>query len=174
MTPVTLHTARLSLRPLERTDAAALFEALSDPEVMAHWDWAGAASINEAQEFVDALLDDVAAGAAQYWAIMAGETFVGSCDLSEIDSYHKRGEIGFMLLRRHWGQGYASEAMRAVVDYGVRRLGAERLSARTHAGNAASVALLTKLGFVHEGTLKGYVLRDGRRRDCELFGRVFV
>lgn len=171
---VSLYTARLKLRPLERGDAVALFEALSDPEVMTYWDWSGATSIEEAQTFVDALLEDVACGAAHYWAILAGEVFVGSCDLSELDDYHKRGEIGFMLLRRFWRQGYAFEAMQAVIDYGVRRLGIERLSARTHAGNEASAALLAKLGFAHEGTLKGYILRDGRRRDCELFGRLAV
>jgi len=77
-----------------------------------------------------------------------------------------------MLAREYWGQGFASEAMRAVLSYAENTLGIERFSARTHAGNARPAALLIRLGFVREGTLRGYVRRDGRRRDCWIFGRV--
>jgi ribosomal-protein-alanine N-acetyltransferase len=48
--------------------------------------------------------------------------------------------------------------------------GLRRLLARTHLGNRRSEALLEKLGFQEEGLLRGYVLRDGERRDCRLFG----
>lgn len=169
--PPTLTTPRLTLRPLARTDAAALYEALGDPEVMAFWDWSGATSMAEAQSFVDALCGEEA---SCYWAIVLSGAVIGTCDLSEIDDYHKRADVGFMLIRRHWNTGYAFEAMRAAIEYGARQLKLKRLSARTHAGNAVSAALLAKLGFAHEGTLKGFILRDGRRRDCEMFGRVLA
>jgi RimJ/RimL family protein N-acetyltransferase len=44
------------------------------------------------------------------------------------------------------------------------------LSARTQLGNVRSVKLLERLGFREEGLLRGYVHRDGERRDCQLFG----
>ncbi len=46
----------------------------------------------------------------------------------------------------------------------------QRLSARVHAGNIRSVRLLERIGFRQEGLLRGYVQRDGERRDCMLFG----
>jgi ribosomal-protein-alanine N-acetyltransferase len=95
--------------------------------------------------------------------------FVGVCDLSEIDRRHKRAEIGFLLGREAWGQGYALEAMRAVLTYAASS-GLSRLLARTHLGNRRSDTLLEKLGFEEEGLLRGHVLRDGERRDCRLFG----
>ena len=49
-------------------------------------------------------------------------------------------------------------------------MGLRRLAARTHLGNRRSDALLEKLGFVEEGFLRGFVERDGERRDCRLFG----
>ena len=55
--------------------------------------------------------------------------------------------------------------------YGFEELGLERLWARFHAGNEGSRRLLETLGFAHEGTLRGHVLRDGERRDCLLYGR---
>ena len=51
-------------------------------------------------------------------------------------------------------------------------MGIERFSARTHAVNERSAVLLKRLGFVLEGTLRGYVKRDGIRRDCWFFGYV--
>ncbi|MDB5493730.1 MAG: acetyltransferase, family, partial [Phenylobacterium sp.] len=82
---------------------------------------------------------------------------------------HKRAEVGFMLGRQTWGQGYALEAMRAVIAFAASA-GLRRLTARTHLGNRRSESLLEKLGFEAEGRLRGHVLRDGERRDCQLFG----
>lgn len=106
-----------------------------------------------------------------HWTIhtLDGDTFLGACDLSDIDRWHKRAEIGFMLGRGAWGQGYALEAMRSVVGHAAT-MGLRRLSARTHLGNLRSDALLEKLGFEEEGLLRGHVLRDGEHRDCRLFG----
>ena len=94
---------------------------------------------------------------------------MGVCDLSDIDRWHKRAEVGFMLGRGAWGRGYGLEAMRAVIAHAASS-GIRRLTARTHLGNRRSDALLEKLGFTEEGLLRGHVLRDGDRRDCRLFG----
>jgi len=114
---------------------------------------------------------EMAAGRAAYWVIrtLAENAFLGTCDLSEIDRRHKRAEVGFMLSREAWGQGYALEAMRAVLSYAGAQ-GLRRLLARTHLGNRRSDSLLEELGFEEEGLLRGHVLRDGERRDCRLFG----
>jgi RimJ/RimL family protein N-acetyltransferase len=93
----------------------------------------------------------------------------GACDLSEIDWRHRRAEVGFVLARDAWGQGFAREAMLAVLDY-AGGLGLKRLWARTHAGNGRSEALLLKLGFEPEGYLRGHIQRAGERRDCKIFG----
>jgi len=113
----------------------------------------------------------MAAGRAMHWTMrtLAGDEFVGACDLSVIDRWHNRAEIGFMLNRAAWGQGYGLEAMRAVLAYSAS-FGIRRLAARTQLGNRRSDALLQRLGFQQEGLLRGYVLRDGERRDCRLFG----
>jgi ribosomal-protein-alanine N-acetyltransferase len=113
----------------------------------------------------------MARGRAFHWAIrtLADGAFVGTCDLSDIDRRHKRAEVGFMLDRESWGNGYAREAMTAVTAYAAAN-GLRRLLARTQLGNRRSDSLLLKLGFEQEGMLKGYIERDGERRDCRLFG----
>ncbi len=77
-----------------------------------------------------------------------------------------------MFARRHWGQGYAREAMEAVIAHAFGELNLERLWARFHAGNDSSKRLLERLGFTYEGTMRSHIVRDGARRDCLIYGRL--
>ena len=138
---------------------------------MAYWDVPEIDDPDLIAAIVAGQVEDMAAGRAVFWAMrtLADEELMGVCDLSDIDRWHKRAEVGFMLGRGAWGRGYGLEAMRAVIAHAASS-GIRRLTARTHLGNRRSDALLEKLGFTEEGLLRGHVLRDGDRRDCRLFG----
>ena len=166
-----LETERLRLSPLTADDAGLIFPLMADAEVMAFWDRGESDDPDLIAQIVEGQVEEMAAGRAVYWAMRALEdqAFVGVCDLSEIDQRHHRAEVGFMLGREAWGQGYAQEAMQAVLAYAATH-GIRRLVARTHLGNHRSDILLEKLGFEEEGLLRGHILRDGERRDCRLFG----
>lgn len=166
-----LETERLRLRPLAVTDAALLFPILNDPEVMAHWDIPEIDDPDLVRAIVEGQVAAAEAGRAYHWTISTLDEaeFLGACDVSDIDRWHKRAEIGFLLGRGAWGRGYALEAMRSVIAFAAA-MGVHRLAARTHLGNRRSDAVLEKLGFEQEGLLRGHVLRDGEHRDCRLFG----
>ncbi|MGZ3404411.1 MAG: GNAT family N-acetyltransferase [Phenylobacterium sp.] len=166
-----LETARLRLTPLAVTDARYIFPLMRDAEVMAFWDVPEMDDPDQIDRIVEGQVEEMAADRAVYWSMrgLAGGEFIGTCDLSEIDRRHHRAEVGFMLGRDAWGQGYALEAMQAVLAYAATT-GVRRLLARTHLGNRRSDSLLEKLGFEEEGMLRGHVLRDGERRDCRVFG----
>lgn len=166
-----LETERLRLEPLIASDAQHIFPMMADPQVMAFWDVAEIDEPDVVAQVVEGQVDEMVRGRAFYWAIrtLADGAFIGTCDLSEIDRRHRRAEVGFMLDRESWGNGYAREAMTAVTAYAAAN-GLRRLLARTQLGNRRSDSLLLKLGFEQEGMLKGYVERDGERRDCRLFG----
>lgn len=166
-----LETERLRLAPLVPEDAAFVFPLMDDPEVMAFWDSPEIDDPDLVAEIVARQVADMAEGGAIYWSMraLADGAFIGCCDLSEIDRRHKRAEVGFMLGREAWGQGYALEAMRTVIAYAAGS-GLRKLTARTHLGNRRSEALLEKLGFKEEGLLRGHILKDGDRRDCQVFG----
>jgi ribosomal-protein-alanine N-acetyltransferase len=166
-----LETERLRLTPVVAEDAQKIFPLMADAEVMAFWDVGEIDDPDVIANIVAGQVDEMAAGRGVYWTLhtLDGGQFIGTCDISEIDRRHKRAEVGFMLGREAWGQGYALEAMQAVLAYAATQ-GLRRLLARTHLGNRRSETLLTKLGFVEEGMLRGHVLRDGDRRDCRLFG----
>ena len=166
-----LETERLQLRPIVTDDWRALFPLMSDPVVMAHWDSTEVDDPDVVRQMLVAQREDMARDLAYYWAIerAADQAFLGACDLSEIDWRHRRGEVGFVLARGAWGQGYGLEAMRAVVHHAAV-LGLRRLWARAHAGNDRSEKLLRSLGFREEGYLRGHIQRAGERRDCKIFG----
>jgi RimJ/RimL family protein N-acetyltransferase len=166
-----LETERLRLIPLAAEDSGHIFPLMADAEVMAFWDVEEIDDPDVIANIVEGQVEEMAHGRAIYWAMRAlkDDQFIGTCDISEIDRRHKRAEVGFMLGRDAWGQGYAQEAMQAVLSYAATQ-GLRRLLARTHLGNRRSEALLEKLGFAEEGMLRGHVLRDGERRDCRLFG----
>ena len=167
-----LQTSRLTLRPLQAEDAADLHAIMSDAEVMAFWDIAEIEDLGLTSEILDSQLEQMARKTAFYWAMARAtdSAFVGCCDLSEIDRRHHRAEVGFIVGRQFWGDGYTLEAMQAVLSHAAQSLRLRRLTARTHLGNVRSVRLLERLGFAEEGLLRGYVDRDGERRDCQLFG----
>jgi ribosomal-protein-alanine N-acetyltransferase len=169
--PAILETERLRLSPLTEADLAHIFPLIDDPEVLAFWDVPEIDDPDVVTEVIRGRIAAMEAGQANHWTIrtLADDAFIGTCDLSEIDRRHKRAEVGFVLARGAWDQGYGQEAMQAVVAYAAST-GIRRLTARTYLGNRRSEAVLERLGFEEEGLLRGHVLRDGERRDCRLFG----
>jgi ribosomal-protein-alanine N-acetyltransferase len=159
---------------LEQADSSTVFGMMSDAETMQFWDWPPFPDRAVVEEIVAGQLADVRAGNALYWAIclQGRDVALGVCDLSDIDIHHARAEIGFLFARAAWGKGYATEAMQTIIAHASGPLGLGRLWARVHAGNDSSRRLLTRLGLTYEGTLKGHVLRDGDRRDCDIYGWV--
>jgi ribosomal-protein-alanine N-acetyltransferase len=164
----------LHLRPIRLQDAPAIFEARSDPEAMRYWDWPPQRTVDEVRQVIQNHFNEIDSGATHWWVVATSPrgAAIGECDLSDVDRAQLRAEVGFLFKRSAWGQGLAHEAMERVIRHGFEDLGLERLTARCHAGNEASKRLLGRLGFSFEGTLRGYVVRDGIRRDCLLYGRL--
>lgn len=138
-----METARLRLRPLTPDDLEHLVALQGDPEVMAFITGAG-----ESREVVETRsLPDLLA--RRTWLLFEGETFLGWASLRvEGDE----AELGYRLGRAAWGQGYASEAARALVDLGFRQLGLRRIWAQTMAVNTGSRRVLEKAGLRYVGT----------------------
>jgi RimJ/RimL family protein N-acetyltransferase len=161
-----LRTPRLSLEPFVLADADDLFSIRGDPLAMAHWDWPGDTDMEQTRAVAHTLVEDMRRGVGIYWTVRTiGGEFVGVVDLSELTA--DRAELGFMLRRDRWGQGYASEGVGAAVAE-AWKLGLATLTARIHAGNVRSMSLLRRLAFVEVGA--GPVeIRPGVTRECRFF-----
>jgi len=169
--PVTLHTARLTLRPLSAADAPALFTIFSNPEAMRYWSsepWIG---LPQAEAYVDQRQRDYLDGAALCLGVaLAGAELIGACTLYAFDHRNRRCEIGYMLSRAHWGHGYMPEALAALLAHGFGALDLHRVEADIHPDNAASERVLEGLHFQREGRLRERWFVDGELSDSVIYG----
>lgn len=168
----TLPTARLALRPLCLDDAAPLFAMYSDIEFMRYWSFPAMKRFEQAVDYLARRMQGSAAELEIVWAIelTATREVIGLCSLFNVDMASKRAEIGFGLQRPFWGQGYMSEAARAVVDCAFDVFGLRRLEADIDPRNVASIRLVERLGFIREGLLRERWLIDGRIADSAIYG----
>ncbi len=170
LTTPTLHTDRLRLRPVTGADADALFAMHSSAHVLRYWDSPPWGDRARAERFVAASRQMAEDGAGVRPAIDSGGTFIGWCSLSRWNAEHRSAAIGFCLGEASWGQGYATEAARALLQWAFDTLDLNRVQAETDTRNAASARVLEKLGFVREGTLREDCIVDGDVSDSWVYG----
>lgn len=79
------------------------------------------------------------------------------------------GEIGFIMMNIHTGKGYMTEACRAVLAFGFKGMGLDRVEAKSLPKNAASIRVLEKIGMQRKGTVQARLSSKGPLVDLELF-----
>lgn len=94
---------------------------------------------------------------------------IGNCGVRLQAPGAQEADIGYELNPEQWGQGYASEAARAMVAFGFTELGVHRIWAHCIADNAASARVLEKLGMRQEGRLREQEYFKGRWWDTLLY-----
>ncbi|MEO1251438.1 MAG: GNAT family protein [Pseudomonadota bacterium] len=103
----------------------------------------------------------------------ADSELVGGATVSNIRLGASRsGILGYWIGAPFVGRGYGAQAVRAVVDHSFDALSLNRLEAACQPENAASRALLTKLGFRHEGLARDYLKINGAWRDHDIFALI--
>ncbi len=112
-------------------------------------------------------------GPAVNFAIVVGGEAIGGVGLELLDDvFEHSASVGYWLGERFWGQGIATAAVDFITHYAFSTLPLDRLQASVFEWNPASVRVLEKTGFQPEGRLRGAVVKDGRRGDLLLFGRL--
>jgi RimJ/RimL family protein N-acetyltransferase len=142
-----LETARLRLRPFASTDVDTLHAQWTDPDVRRYlWDGRVIAR-DEVVAVVDESIAAFETRGSGFWVIELGAPpiVIGFAGLRPLPDGTEL-ELYYGLDPRHWGHGYATEASRAVLRYGFDVLGLDAIPIRTDGPNAASVAVMERLG----------------------------
>jgi ribosomal-protein-alanine N-acetyltransferase len=155
-----------SLRVLAAPDAPALFELGRDPEVSRFFSWGPYQSPSEAADFIASLDRQRAAGDRLELGIFgADDELLGVTGLSEFSRRDRRAVLGTWLGRPYWGSGANRESKALLLALAFTSLGLLRVSALASPQNVRSVAALQRLGFVHEGVLRGWHVHSGVPHD---------
>jgi len=92
------------------------------------------------------------------------DAFVGGVAIYIISEDSRVGEIGYSINPKYWNNGYATEAAKAVIEYGFRKLELHRIQATCDVRNTGSSHVLEKAGMTREGKIREHILlRDGWR-----------
>lgn len=151
-TPEEITTERLLLRWPRETDAEeVLARYAQDPEVTRYLTWRPHEQIEQTVEYLRKSTVNREEGKAFPWLIRSRETrlVLGMIGL-RIEGHV--AHLGYVLVRDAWGQGYATEAARAVVAVGQKNESLWRIEAYCDVENAASARVLKKVGLSYEGT----------------------
>ena len=143
-TPDIIVTSRLKLRRFRADDAADFHAILSDPEGMRYWSTPPHRDFAQTQAWVESTIAAVAAGEADDFIAEHEGCVIGKAGL-----WHGN-ELGMIFAKRCWGQGFAEEAVRAIVGRAFTR-GMVSIKADVDPRNEKSLRLLRKLGFVETG-----------------------
>lgn len=146
-----LTTERIGFSTWSSTDIDLAETLWGDPEVTK---LICASGIFTKEEIVKRLETEIRNGenyGVQYWPIFTRDTneLIGCCGLRP--RKENEYEMGFHLRREFWGQGYATEAAKAVIRYAFTVLKAEKLFAGHNPKNVVSKKVLAKLGFSYIG-----------------------
>jgi aminoglycoside 6'-N-acetyltransferase len=169
---VIIATERLVLRRFRESDAPVLAAYRSDVDVARYQSWVAPVTVEQARWSVAsmAVADPGEPGWFQY-AVERTEdhALIGDVGVN-LHGNRLQAEIGFTLATAYQGRGYASEAVRAVLDrlFQVQRL--HRVSAECDARNTASARLLERVGFRSEGLRPQFTWIKGEWTDDLLFG----
>lgn len=169
-----LITPRLVLRLATAEDAADLLAYRGDPEVAKYdspdtpmKDLAeAAAAIMEARKSFEARK-------AIEWSITLKDEqrVIGDVVFFFYEQAYYKANLGYGLARPYWRQAIASEAVWAAVKFGFEQMGLHRINVDTRMDNLASVRLMEKLGFRHEGVRRECVRNhDGTYQSWGLYG----
>lgn len=171
--PEVFTTARLILRRIVEDDAPSIFERYaSDPEVTRFLSWPTHESVDDAISYSTCAVKAWEESSEFVWIIeRAGELLGGL-------SFGRRGHrahLGFVLRRDAWNQGLMTEAASALVEWLDGEPLIRRIEALCALDNVASRRVLEKIGLIHEGILRAWMVfpnMDTEPRDVHIFGRV--
>jgi ribosomal-protein-alanine N-acetyltransferase len=95
---------------------------------------------------------------------------IGVAGLIGINTEHSRAKLGYWIGRPYWNCGFATEAVGALIDFGFRVLGLNRIYAFYMAGNPASGRVMEKCGMRHEGILRQHIRKSEQFVDIAAHG----
>ncbi|SMC97143.1 GNAT family N-acetyltransferase [Pedobacter nyackensis] len=147
---IALSSERLYLKQMNVADAQNMFILNSDPEVIQYTGDVMFTSVEDALNLINNYdqYEKYKMGRLSLFDKVSGE-YIGWCGLKYLED-RNQVDIGYRLLKKHWGKGYATEAARVCLDYGFNTLNLKEIIATAMLENPASINIFRKLGMKYD------------------------
>lgn len=166
-----LSAERLLLRPVGLQDLEWIHGLHSLPESDRYNTMGIPADLSVTEAVMQGWFDEMAQGKKYVFALTTlNGDFVGLAGMNIDRPRYARAEIWYKLFPRYWGKGLATEAVRALLQFGFGPLSLHRIEAGCAAENSASARVLQKAGFVQEGLSRKALPIRGEWKDGYNFG----
>jgi ribosomal-protein-alanine N-acetyltransferase len=168
----TLSTERLILRPFILDDAPRVQKLAGEKAI-------ASTTLNIPHPYEDGMAEDwiethaeaFEKGESLTFAIVLKQenVLIGAVGL-DVNAAHDRAEMGYWIGAPYWSNGYASEAARAVLEYGFVERKLNRICASHLSRNPASGRVMQKIGMTHEASFRAHVKKWEKFEDLEVYG----
>ncbi|USB33375.1 GNAT family protein [Paenibacillus sp. YPG26] len=167
----TLETERTILRKIDLEDIQDIYAYCSDEEVSKYTTWEVHRKIEDTKGFVNYVLGKYTNCQLSPWGIQDKNTgkLIGTCDYVNWDIDNYKAEIGYALSRKHWGQGYMTECVKKLIEFGFVSMNLNRIEAKCILDNIGSSRVMEKSGMRLEGILKEYIFNKGNFHDIKIY-----
>jgi len=151
-----LETDRFVLREIKQEDSSDIFHYFSLDEVTKFYDVESFTSVEQAEELIQRWNDRFKKEQAIRWGITlkSENKVIGTCGFHGWAKNHYKAHIGYELAPEYWGQGYMTEVVKKIIEFGFNHLALNRIEAYVEPKNTGSRKLLENIGFREEGILK--------------------
>ena len=166
-----LTTERLLLRAINKEDAPEIFILRSDERVMKYIDRPRATSADDAEKWIEMMLDRKKDGTGILWGISLKneKKLIGNIMFFNTDLANCRAELGYSLMAEFHRKGLMNEALKVIIKYGFEMLNLHSIEACINPANTASAGILAKNGFVQEAYFKENYLFNGKFLDSIIY-----
>jgi len=172
-----LETERLLLKPHTLANVHSMLAWENDPDLLYYSDNQPEdrepQTVEDLTEYLTTIMQESPLPGMIHYAIhkKAGQELVGYGMIALIDRHHRQCKLGIVIgEKQEWGQGYAQEALQAVIAYCFTTLNMNRIGAEVYDFNQRAVQLFERLGFKREGTVREAVWKKGRFADEYMYG----
>lgn len=166
---ITLTGELVTLRDFAQTDVDDVFAIVGDPAVTKWLSFETRTHMQAAEMVAGVLERQTQQPRSEYYLAVCADQqgLIGFCRIGLAGV--QAGKLGYAVRSDAQGRNYATDACRTMARFAFEQLRLHRLSAAIGPDNVASIAVVRKLGFIHEGCLRDHVHTNGAWRDSELF-----
>lgn len=158
----------VELREVSEDDTESVYRLLGD-DTVTEWLSFDSRSVDECRVMLAGIRSRAAVDPREeyYLGIAVCEDLIGFVRLGR--NGVSAAKLGYAVRSDQWGHGYATDAVRTMMQFGFDQLGLHRVSAAVGPSNAASISVLRKVGMTKEGCIRDHVFTNGAWRDSQLF-----